>query len=205
MLVNVHCSYHFMFSYESFDSSIKKINNIIIFLESKGNKTESTNLINNENSLKNNDLSLTEQENSLKNNDLSLTDFSLNEQENSLKNNDDSLIDLDTELDINKVQSNIDDINAIDVNDIDEQLYKEILLSKIDYIVTLIQILHRKLINNLEKKYMLRFLQKELSKIVTAMNSETNINNVDEYLDAIIQKLEAFIAEQITKKSNSNG
>jgi len=180
-----------MFSYESFDSSIKKINNIIIFLESKGNKTESTNLNNNENSLKNNDLSL--------------TDFSLNEQENSLKNNDDSLIDLDTELDINKVQSNIDDINAINVNDIDEQLYKEILLSKIDYIVTLIQILHRKLINDLEKKYMLRFLQKELSKIVTAMNSETNINNVDEYLDAIIQKLEAFIAEQITKKSNSTG
>lgn len=180
-----------MFSYESFDSSIKKINNIIIFLESKGNKTESTNLNNNENSLKNNDLSL--------------TDFSLNEQENSLKNDDDSLIDLDTELDINKVQSNIDDINAINVNDIDEQLYKEILLSKIDYIVTLIQILHRKLINDLEKKYMLRFLQKELSKIVTAMNSETNINNVDEYLDTIIQKLEAFIAEQITKKSNSTG
>jgi len=180
-----------MFSYESFDSSIKKINNIIIFLESKGNKTESTNLNNNENSLKNNDLSL--------------TDFSLNEQENSLKNDDDSLIDLDTELDINKVQSNIDDINAINVNDIDEQLYKEILLSKIDYIVTLIQILHRKLINDLEKKYMLRFLQKELSKIVTAMNSETNINNVDEYLDTIIQKLEEFIAEQITKKSNSTG
>ena len=191
MLSNVYCSYHFMFSYESFDSSIKKINNIIIFLESKANKTESTNLNNNENSLKNNDLSL--------------TDFSLNEQENSLKNNDDSLIDLDTELDINKVQSNIDDINTINVNDIDEQLYKEILLSKIDYIVTLIQILHRKLINDLEKKYMLRFLQKELSKIVTAMNSETNINNVDEYLDAIIQKLEAFIAEQITKKSNSTG
>jgi hypothetical protein len=180
-----------MFSYESFDSSIKKINNIIIFLESEGNKTESTNLNNNENSLKNNDLSL--------------TDFSLNEQENSLKNNDDSLIDLDTELDINKVQSNIDDIDAINVNDIDEQLHKEILLSKIDYIVTLIQILHRKLINDLEKKYMLKFLQKELSKIVTAMNSETNINNVDEYLDAIIQKLEAFIAEQITKKSNSTG
>lgn len=180
-----------MFSYESFDSSIKKINNIIIFLESKGNKTESTNLNNNENSLKNNDLSL--------------TDFSLNEQENSLKNNDDSLIDLDTELDINKVQSNIDDINTINVNDIDEQLYKEMLLSKIDYIVTLIQILHRKLINDLEKKYMLRFLQKELSKIVTAMNSETNINNVDEYLDAIIQKLEAFTAEQVTKKSNSTG
>ncbi len=189
MLLNVYCSYHFMFSYESFDSNIKKLDNIIIFLESRGNKTESTNLNNNENSLKNNDLSL--------------TDFSLNEQENSLKNNDDSLIDLDTELDINKVQSNIDDINAINVNDIDEQLYKEILLSKIDYIVTLIQILHRKLINDLEKKYMLRFLQKELSKIVTAMNSETNINNVDEYLDAIIQKLEAFIAEQITKKSNS--
>jgi hypothetical protein len=180
-----------MFSYESFDSSIKKINNIIIFLESEGNKTESTNLNNNENSLKNNDLSL--------------TDFSLNEQENSLKNNDDSLIDLDTELDINKVQSNIDDIDAINVNDIDEQLYKEILLSKIDYIVTLIQILHRKLINDLEKKYMLKFLQKELSKIVTAMNSKTNINNVDDYLDAIIQKLEAFIAEQITKKSNSTG
>ncbi|MFN4152680.1 MAG: hypothetical protein ACK4IX_17185 [Candidatus Sericytochromatia bacterium] len=178
-----------MFSYESFDSSIKKINNIIIFLESRGNKTESTNLNNNENSLKNNDLSL--------------TDFSLNEQENSLKNNNDSLIDLDTELDISKVQSNIDDINAINVNDIDEQLYKEMLLSKIDYIVTLIQILHRKLINDLEKKYMLRFLQKELSKIVTAMNSETNINNVDEYLDAIIQKLEAFIVDQITKKSNS--
>ncbi len=191
MLSNVCCSYHFMFSYESFDSSIKKINNIIIFLESEGNKTESTNLNNNENSLKNNDLSL--------------TDFSLNEQENSLKNNDDSLIDLDTELDINKVQSNIDDINAINVNDIDEQLYKEILLSKIDYIVTLIQILHRKLINDPEKKYMLKFLQKELSKIVTAMNSETNINNVNEYLDAIIQKLEAFIAEQITKKSNSTG
>jgi hypothetical protein len=191
VLSNVHCSYHFMFSYESFDSSIKKINNIIIFLESGENKTESTNLNNNENSLKNNDLSL--------------TDFSLNEQENSLKNNDDSLIDLDTELDINKVQSNIDDINAINVNDIDEQLYKEILLSKIDYIVTLIQILHRKLINDLEKKYMLKFLQKELSKIVTAMNSETNINNVDEYLDAIIQKLEAFIAEQTTKKSNSTG
>lgn len=189
MLLNVYCSYHFMFSYESFDSNIKKLDNIIIFLESRGNKTESTNLNNNENSLKNNDLSL--------------TDFSLNEQENSLKNNDDSLIDLDTELDINKVQSNIDDINAINVNDIDEQLHKEILLSKIDYIVTLIQILHRKLINDLEKKYMLRFLQKELSKIVTAMNSETNINNVDEYLDAIIQKLEAFIAEQITKKSNS--
>jgi len=180
-----------MFSYESFDSSIKKINNIIIFLESEGNKTENTNLNNNENNLKNNDLSL--------------TDFSLNEQENSLKNNDDSLIDLDTELDINKVQSNIDDINAINVNDIDEQLYKEILLSKIDYIVTLIQILHRKLINDLEKKYMLKFFQKELSKIVTAMNSETNINNVNEYLDAIIQKLEAFIAEQITKKSNSTG
>jgi hypothetical protein len=191
VLSNVCCSYHFMFSYESFDSVIKKINNIIIFLESEGNKTESTNLNNNENSLKNNDLSL--------------TDFSLNEQENSLKNNDDSLIDLDTELDINKVQSNIDDINAINVNDIDEQLYKEILLSKIDYIVTLIQILHRKLINDLEKKYMLKFLQKELSKIVTAMNSETNTNNVDEYLDAIIQKLEAFIAEQITKKSNSTG
>lgn len=189
MLLNVYCSYHFMFSYESFDSNIKKLDNIIIFLESRENKTESTNLNNNENSLKNNDLSL--------------TDFSLNEQENSLKNNDDSLIDLDTELDINKVQSNIDDINAINVNDIDEQLYKKILLSKIDYIVTLIQILHRKLINDLEKKYMLRFLQKELSKIVTAMNSETNINNVDEYLDAIIQKLEAFIAEQITKKSNS--
>lgn len=194
-----------MFSYESFDSSIKKINNIIIFLESKGNKTESTNLNNNENSLKNNDLSLNEQENSLKNNDLSLTDFSLNEQENSLKNDDDSLIDLDTELDINEVQSNINDMNAINVNDIDQQLYKEILLSKIDYIVTLIQILHRKLINDLEKKYMLKFLQKELSKIVTAMNSETDINNVDEYLDAIIQKLEAFIAEQITKKSNSTG
>jgi len=79
------------------------------------------------------------------------------------------------------------------------------LLSKIDYIVTLIQILHRKLINDLEKKYVLKFLQKELSKIVTAMNSETNINNVYEYLDAIIQKLEAFIAEQITKKSNSTG
>lgn len=189
MLLNVYCSYHFMFSYESFDSNIKKLDNIIIFLESRENKTESTNLNNNENSLKNNDLSL--------------TDFSLNEQENSLKNNDDSLIDLDTELDINKVQSNIDDINAINVNDIDEQLHKEILLSKIDYIVTLIQILHRKLINDLEKKYMLRFLQKELSKIVTAMNSETNINNVDEYLDAIIQKLEAFIAEQTTKKSNS--
>jgi hypothetical protein len=180
-----------MFSYESFDSSIKKINNIIIFLESEGNKTESTNLNNNENSLKNNDLSL--------------TDFSLNEQENSLENNDDSLIDLDTELDVNKVQSNMDDINAINVNDIDEQLYKEILLSKIDYIVTLIQILHRKLINDLEKKYVLKFLQKELSKIVTAMNSGTNMNNVDEYLDAIIQKLEAFIAEQITKKSNSTG
>lgn len=191
MLSNVCCSYHFMFSYESFDSNIKKINNIIIFLESEGNKTENTNLSNNENSLKNNDLSL--------------TDFSLNEQENSLENNDDSLIDLDTELDINKVQSNIDDINAINVNDIDEQLYKEMLLSKIDYIVTLIQILHRKLINDLEKKYMLKFLQKELSKIVTAMNSGTNINNVDEYLDAIIQKLEAFIAEQITKKSNSTG
>lgn len=191
MLLNVYCSYHFMFSYESFDSDIKKINNIIIFLESRRNITESTNLNNNENSLKNNDLSL--------------TDFSLNEQENSLKNNDDSLIDLDTELDINKVQSNIDDINAINVNDIDEQLYKEILLSKIDYVVTLIQILHRKLINDLEKKYVLRFLQKELSKIVTAMNSETNINNVNEYLDAIIQKLEAFIAEQITKKSNSTG
>jgi len=160
-------------------------------LESDGNKTESTNLNNNENSLKNNDLSL--------------TDFSLNEQENSLENNDDSLIDLDAELDINKVQSNTDDINAINVNDIDEQLYKEILLSKIDYIVTLIQILHRKLINDLEKKYVLRFLQKELSKVVTAMNSETNINNVNEYLDAIIQKLEAFIAEQITKKSNSTG
>ena len=194
-----------MFSYESFDSSIKKINNIIIFLESKGNKTESTNLNNNENSLKNNDLSLNEQENSLKNNDLSLTDFSLNEQENSLKNDDDSLIDLDTELDINEVQSNINDMNAINVNDIDQQLYKEILLSKIDYIVTLIQILHRKLINDLEKKYMLKFLQKELSKIVTAMNSETDINNVDEYLDVIIQKLEAFITEQITKKSNSTG
>jgi hypothetical protein len=180
-----------MFSYESFANSIKKIDNIIIFLESKGNKTESTNLNNNENSLKNNDLSL--------------TDFSLNKQENSLKNNDDSLIDLDTELDINKVQSNTDDINAINVNDIDEQLYKEILLSKIDYIVTLIQILHRKLINDLEKKYMLKFLQKELSKIVTAMNNETNINNVDEYLNAIIQKLEAFITEQITKKSNSTG
>jgi hypothetical protein len=172
VLSNVCCSYHFMFSYESFDSSIKKINNIIIFLESEGNETESTNLNNNE---------------------------------NSLKNNDDSLIDLDAELDINKVQSNIDDINAINVNDIDEQLYKEILLSKIDYIVTLIQILHRKLINDLEKKYVLKFLQKELSKIVTVMNSETNINNVDEYLDAIIQKLEAFIAEQITKKSNSTG
>jgi hypothetical protein len=180
-----------MFSYESFDSNIKKINNIIIFLESEGNKTESTNLNNNENSLKNNDLSL--------------TDFSLNEQENSLKNNDDSLIDLDAELDINEVQSNIDDINAINANDIDEQLYKEMLLSKIDYIVTLIQILHRKLINDLEKKHMLKFLQKELSKIATAMNSETNINNVGEYLDAIIQKLEAFIAEQITKKSNSTG
>jgi hypothetical protein len=180
-----------MFSYESFDSSIKKINNIIIFLESEGNKTESTNLNNNENSLKNNDLSL--------------TDFSLNEQENSLKNNNDSLIDLDAELDVNKAQSNIDDIDAINVNDIDEQLYKEILLSKIDYIVTLIQILHRKLINDLEKKYMLKFLQKELSKIVTTMNSETNINNVNEYLDAIIQKLEAFIAEQITKKSNRTG
>lgn len=178
-----------MFSYESFDSSIKKLNNIIIFLESSQNKTESTNLNNNENSLKNNDLSL--------------TDFSLNEQENSLKTNDDSLIDLDTELDI--TQSNKDDINAINVNNIDEQLYKEILLSKIDYIVTLIQILHRKLINDLEKKYMLRFLQKELSKIVTTMNSETNINNVNEYLDAIIQKLEAFIAEQITKKSSSTG
>ena len=193
MSLNVSCSYHFMFSYESFDSDIKKINNIIIFLESRKNITESTNLNNNENSLKNNDLSL--------------TDFSLNEQENSLKNNDDSLIDLDTELDINldinKVQSNIDDINAINVNDIDEQLYKEILLSKIDYVVTLIQILHRKLINDLEKKYVLRFLQKELSKIVTAMNSKTNIKNVDEYLDAIIQKLEAFIAEQITKKSSS--
>lgn len=175
-----------MFSYESFDSSIKKLNNIIIFLESSQNKTESTNLNNNENSLKNNDLSL--------------TDFSLNEQENSLKTNDDSLIDLDTELDI--TQSNKDDINAINVNNIDEQLYKEILLSKIDYIVTLIQILHRKLINDLEKKYMLRFLQKELSKIVTTMNSETNVN---EYLDAIIQKLEAFIAEQITKKSSSTG
>jgi cell division septum initiation protein DivIVA len=37
------------------------------------------------------------------------------------------------------------------------------------------------------------------------MNSETNVNNVDEYLDAIIQKLEAFITEQITKKSNSTG
>jgi hypothetical protein len=180
-----------MLSYESFDSSIKKINNIIIFLESEGNKTESTNLNNNENSLKNNDLSL--------------TDFSLNEQENSLEDNDDSLIDLDAELDINKVQSNTDDIGAINVNDIDEQLHKEILLSKIDYIVTLIQILHRKLINDLEKKYVLRFLQKELSKVVTAMNSETNINNVDEYLDAIIQKLEAFIAEQITKKSSSTG
>lgn len=178
-----------MFSYESFDSSIKKLNNIIIFLESSQNKTESTNLNNNENSLKNNDLSL--------------TDFSLNEQENSLKTNDDSLIDLDIELDI--TQSNKDDINAINVNNIDEQLYKEILLSKIDYIVTLIQILHRKLINDLEKKYMLRFLQKELSKIVTTMNSETNINNVNEYLDAIIQKLEAFIAEQITKKSSSTG
>jgi hypothetical protein len=191
VLSNIRCSYHFMFSYESFDSSIKKINNIIIFLESEENKTENTNLNNNENSLKNNDLGL--------------TDFSLDEQENSLKNSDDSLIDLDTELDIDKVQSNIDDINAINVNDIDEQLYKEILLSKIDYIVTLIQILHRKLINDLEKKYMLKFLQKELSKIVTAMNSETNINNVNEYLDAIIQKLEAFIAEQITKKSNSTG
>lgn len=182
-----------MFSYESFDSDIKKINNIIIFLESRRNITESTNLNNNENSLKNNDLSL--------------TDFSLNEQENSLKNNDDSLIDLDTELDINldinKVQSNIDNMNAINVNDIDEQLYKEILLSKIDYVVTLIQILHRKLINDLEKKYVLRFLQKELSKVVTAMNSKTNIKNVDEYLDVIIQKLEAFIAEQITKKSSS--
>jgi hypothetical protein len=180
-----------MFSYESFDSSIKKINSIIIFLESEGNKTESANLNHNENSLKNNDLSL--------------TDFSLNEQENSLKNSDDSLIDLDAELDINKVQSDTDDIDAINVNDIDEQLHKEILLSKIDYIVTLIQILHRKLINDLEKKYVLRFLQKELSKIVTAMNNETNINNVDEYLDAIIQKLEAFIAEQRTKKSNSTG
>jgi len=160
-------------------------------LESERNKTESTNLNNNENSLKNNDLSL--------------TDFSLDEQENGLKNNDDSLIDLDAELDIDKVQSNIDDISAINVNDIDEQLYKEILLSKIDYIVTLIQILHRKLINDLEKKYVLKFLQKELSKIVTAMNSETNINNVDEYLDAIIQKLEVFIAEQITKKSSRTG
>jgi hypothetical protein len=180
-----------MFSYECFDSNIKKINNIIIFLESEGNKTESTNLNNNENSLKNNDLSL--------------TDFSLNEQENSLEDNDDSLIDLDAELDINKVQSNTDDIGAINVNDIDEQLYKEMLLSKIDYIVTLIQILHRKLINDLEKKYVLKFLQKELSKVVTAMNSETNINNVYEYLDAIIQKLEAFIAEQITKKSNGTG
>jgi hypothetical protein len=180
-----------MFSYESFDSNIKKINNIIIFLESDGNKTESTNLNNNENSLKNNDLSL--------------TDFSLNEQENSLEDNDDSLIDLDAELDINKVQSNIDDIGAINVNDIDEQLYKEMLLSKIDYIVTLIQILHRKLINDLEKKYVLKFLQKELSKVVTAMNSETNINNVYEYLDAIIQRLEAFITEQIAKKSSSTG
>ena len=160
-------------------------------MESERNKTESTNLNNNENSLKNNDLSL--------------TDFSLDEQENGLKNNDDSLIDLDAELDIDKVQSNIDDISAINVNDIDEQLYKEILLSKIDYIVTLIQILHRKLINDLEKKYVLKFLQKELSKIVTAMNSETNINNVDEYLDAIIQKLEVFIAEQITKKSSRTG
>jgi cell division septum initiation protein DivIVA len=37
------------------------------------------------------------------------------------------------------------------------------------------------------------------------MNTETNINNVDEYLDAIIQKLEAFITEQITKKSNGTG
>lgn len=180
-----------MFSYESFDSNIRKINNIIIFLESRGNKTKSANLKNNENSLKTNDLSL--------------TDFSLTEQENSLKNSDDSLIDLDAELDINEVQNKIDDINAINVKDIDEQLYKEILLSKIDYILTLIQILHRKLINDLEKKYMLRFFQKELSKIATIMNSETNINNVDEYLDVIIQKLEVFVAKQITKKSDSTG